>query len=134
DVVEIIEYDFGANARHGIERVLVTTQRYDDDHDRRYPLTVTSVSATDAPASYTVTDVGNGRERVRVGDPNRTITGRHAYTIEYRLDGVVNPHAGADELYWNATGHEWSVRIDHVDIEVRNAQGAERVACFAGAS
>src|SRR5262249_47981911 len=49
---ETITYDFGPNARHGIERILPTLVRYDDASDRRYPLTVVTVTAVDASAQY----------------------------------------------------------------------------------
>jgi uncharacterized membrane protein YgcG len=132
DFTEIIEYDFGVNARHGIDRILITTQRFDEQNDRRYPLDVIGVGATDASAAYAVSSVGNGRERIRIGDPNRTTSGSHAYTIRYRLDGVVNPQTGPDELFWNITGHEWGVPIDRVDVTVHVGGGATQLACFAG--
>lgn len=131
---ETIVYDFGPNARHGIERVLPTVVRYDDTNDREYPLTVITVSSPTAPADYSRTDIGGGRERIRIGDAARTITGVHAYTITYRLDAVVNPQPGDDELYWNAIGDEWRVPVDNVAVRVRVPGGAARIACFAGST
>ncbi len=129
---EVIQYDFGPNARHGIDRVLPTVQGYNDQNDRRYPLTVLSVTATNASGNYAVSALGSGRQRIRIGDAGHTVTGVHAYTITYRLDGVVNAQAGNDELYWNAIGNEWPVSIDRVDVRVHVPGGAARVQCFAG--
>ncbi len=129
---ETIEYDFGTNDRHGIERYLRTRMGYDHEHDRRYPLQVLDVTAVGASARYTVTAMGGGLERIRVGDPDRTVRGVHTYTLTYRLGGVVNAQPGDDELYWNMVGDGWSVPIDDVDVRVRSSAVATKVACFAG--
>jgi hypothetical protein len=131
DFVETIGYSFGSEQRHGIIREVVTGQRYDDERDRRYPLTVLAVTSPDSPSGYTLEE-GEGSTAIRIGDPDETITGRHNYQLAYRLDGVVNAQDGADELYWNVTGHDWDVPIDQVAISVHVPEGAERVACFAG--
>ncbi len=131
---ELIVYDFGPNARHGIDRVLPTLMGYDDTSDRSYPLTVVTVAAVDASARYSVSDVGRGRTRIRIGAADRTITGSHAYTITYRLDGVVNAQPGDDELYWNVIGDAWSVAIDRAEVRVHVPGGATRIACYAGAT
>lgn len=129
---ETIVFDFGTDVRHGIDRIIPTIVRFDDEHDRRYPLDVVTVTSPDAPAQYQVGDVGNGRTRVRIGDPARTITGSHTYVLTYRLGGVVNAQTGDDELYWNAVGDEWTVPIDAAIVRVTVPGGAARVACFAG--
>lgn len=132
EIREVLEYDFGSNRRRGIERLLVTTQRYDDDADRRYPLTVLDVEATAAPATYRVAALEGGVERIRVGDENTFVTGVHTYTLTYRLDGVVNAQPGDDELYWNVIGDRWQVPIEAVTVRVTVPGGATDVACFAG--
>ena len=55
------------------------------------------------PDQYEVEDAGNDK-RIKIGDPDRTITGRHTYTIDYRVEGTLNGFADHDELYWNAIG------------------------------
>lgn len=132
DFVERIGYSFGDKMRHGILRDLITAQRYDDERDRHYPLTVYEVSSPDSPSDYVIEDAGGGVERIRIGDPDIEITGRHNYELRYRLDGVVNAQDGADELYWNVTGHDWSVPIDSVSVTVQVPGGAERIDCFVG--
>jgi len=44
-VTETIAYDFGANLRRGILRDIPTRQRYDDRHDRVYPVEGVAVTA-----------------------------------------------------------------------------------------
>jgi hypothetical protein len=142
EFVERIVYDFGTNDRHGIDRILVTRQRVDVDLDgdgrddgkeRAYPLTVESVASPDAPDRYAVSDVGGGRERIRIGDPDETVTGAHEYVIRYRLDGVANAiHEDTDELYWNVTGSEWQVDIERVSVTVTTPTAVLDLVCFAG--
>jgi hypothetical protein len=85
--------------------------RYDDRYDRVYPLEVLGVwTSAQTPGEYTLEDVDNTL-RIRIGDPDRTITGQHDYRIVYRVQGALNGFADHDELYWNAIGADWEVPI-----------------------
>jgi len=56
---------------------------------------------------------GGGTDlRLRVGDPDRTISGIHVYTIEYSAVLGARYFEEWDELYWNVTGNGWEDRID----------------------
>ncbi|MGH2554621.1 MAG: DUF2207 domain-containing protein, partial [Actinomycetota bacterium] len=101
-VVEEIAYDFGGDQRHGIIREVPVRFRYDDRYDRVYPLDVLSVVGSEGtPDQYEVNKSGNLLQ-IKIGDPDRTITGPHTYTITYRVQGALNGFADHDELYWNA--------------------------------
>src|SRR5688572_27465579 len=77
-ITEDIEYDFGSEERHGIFRDIPTKLRYDDKQDRKYPLDVQSVTGSPGtPDEYKVEGVEGGRTRIRIGDEDRTISGRH---------------------------------------------------------
>ncbi len=64
--------------------------------------------------------------------PDRTITGRHGYTIVYRVEGALNGFADHDELYWNAIGTQWQVPIERASVKVSAPAAVGRVACYAG--
>jgi uncharacterized protein (TIGR04222 family) len=130
-ITETIDYDFGANERHGIFRDVPTRLIYDDTYDRVYRLEVESVTATGAPDDVEVTEEGISTH-IRVGDPDETVTGRHTYTIVYRVEGALNGFPDRDELYWNAIGTEWSVPIERAHALVRAPAAIPRVACFQG--
>jgi hypothetical protein len=133
-VVETIDYDFGSSERHGIYRDIPERLRYDDTFDRVYPIDVLSVEATGgAPADYEIEHT-DGLFRIRIGDPDRTVTGRHTYTISYRVEGALNGFADHDELYWNAIGDDWSVPIGRARVAVTAPADVRRTACFAGLS
>jgi Predicted membrane protein (DUF2207) len=133
-VRERIDYNFGAEPRHGIFRDVPVRLRYDDSRDRVYPMDVVSVHVSPGtPADYSVEGIDGGLERIRIGDPDRTITGEHTYEIVYRIRGALNGFADHDELYWNAIGTEWDVGIDRAIVRVDAPARVERAACFTGA-
>ena len=132
-VTETIDYDFGSSERHGIFRDIPTRLRYDDTYDRIYPLEVLSVSGSPGtPVQYVTEDSGGGTTRIRVGDPDRTITGQHTYAIAYRVGGALNGFPDHDELYWNAIGSDWPVPIDRATASVAAPGPIEGIACYAG--
>jgi uncharacterized protein (TIGR04222 family) len=131
-VRETIAYDFGPTARHGIVRTIPERFRYDGRYDRVEPIEVLSVSAGEGtPSQYRVERAG-ADVRIRVGDPDRTVTGRHTYVITYRVAGALNGFADHDELYWNATGNDTAVPVDRAEVEVRAPAPITAVACFRG--
>jgi uncharacterized membrane protein YgcG len=130
-VEETIAYDFGPNERHGIYRDVPTRFTYDDRYDRIYPLTVLDVSSDTAPDAHEVSEEGQ-LTRIRIGDPDRTITGAHTYRIEYRVEGALNAFDDHDELYWNAIGGRWEVPIERASVRVVAPADIQQVACFTG--
>jgi len=130
-IEETIAYDFGGDERHGIYRDVPTRFTYDDRYDRVYPLEVASVSSETAPDDYEVSTEGQ-LTRIRIGDPDRTITGAHTYRIAYRVEGALNGFDDHDELYWNAVGGRWEVPIERVSVRVQMPAAIEQVACFTG--
>ncbi len=101
-ITEAIDYDFGVAERHGLLREIP-----DLDPERGV-----RVSSATAP---TQTRIGFGAAPVvRVGDPDRTITGRHRYLLEYSLDTLVL----GDRFSWNAVGTGWDISISNAEIHV----------------
>jgi hypothetical protein len=137
-VNEVIDYDFGSQFKHGIFRDIPVRFDYPKkaDTDRVYEIDVESVKASEGtPAQYELEEYdegGIGYERIKIGDPDETITGEHTYDITYTVKGALNGFEDHDELYWNAIGHQWSVTIDSAAIEVRAPTDITQAACFAG--
>jgi uncharacterized membrane protein YgcG len=131
-VVERIAYDFDGTEHHGIFRDIPVRFRFDDRYDRLYRLHVLSVQGSaGTPDQYDVNKSGSELE-IKIGDPDRTITGLHTYTITYRIEGALNQFSDHDELYWNAIGTDWAAPIEHADVRVRIPADVQRIACFAG--
>jgi len=131
-VSEAIEYDFGTTARHGIFRDIPDRLTYDDRYDRVFPIHVVSVEGSAGTPTHYEIEHSGGLFRIKIGDPDRTITGVHVYVITYRVEGAMNGFADHDELYWNALGSSWPVPVDSVSVRVRAPAAVQRVACFAG--
>jgi uncharacterized membrane protein YgcG len=131
-ITEVIDYDFATNSRHGIFREIPVRLDYDSRYERIYPLDVISVEGSPGtPDQYTRETAGT-KERLKIGDPDETITGAHRYTITYRIDGALNGFDSHDELYWNAIGTEWPVPIEQATVRVTTPSDITDVACFGG--
>lgn len=114
EVTETIVYDFGANERHGMFRVLSTEppQPASKWYKSRFvTIDIESVQRDGEREPYTVTESGDA-VRIKIGDADRTLTGRHTYTLSYTLIGALSFGPDGTELYWNATGDQWEVPID----------------------
>ncbi|MGH2642180.1 MAG: DUF2207 domain-containing protein [Actinomycetota bacterium] len=131
EVTETIDYDFGSALRHGIFRTIPTRFHHDEVHDRVYPIDDVSVRSSTAPSDVEVSEEG-GSTVIRVGDPDVEISGRHTYTLTYRVAGALNAFDAHDELYWNAIGDEWQAPIENVRVVVHAPADVQRVACFQG--
>ena len=55
---------------------------------------------------------------VRIGDPNRLVTGEVIYTIRYRVARALRVYGEEVELFWNAIGTEWELPIAHAEVTV----------------
>lgn len=131
-ITEVIDYDFGANERRGIFRKIPERFRYDDVNERIYPIEVISVSGSPGTPDEYEELHENDYLVLKIGDPDKTITGRHRYEITYRVKGALNGFDDHVELNWNAVGNEWPVPIDNVEVSVTAPGDVTRVACFAG--
>lgn len=137
-VEETIVYRFGSSSgRHGIERQLVTREKWDADNDASYTLRHISVdSPTGHPDQFSKRTSKSGRQEtttIRVGDPDETISDPTAtYVLSYELLGTIRPQSGYDEFFWDATGFDWDATIKQVDITADVPGGAQDVSCFTG--
>ena len=131
-ITEVIDYDFGVTEHHGIFRDVPTRVHYDDTYDRVYPLTVESVSATGGASADYTTERDGSLTRIKIGDPEETVSGDHRYTIVYTVEGATNGFSDHDELYWNAIGDEWPVSIDDVTVQVEAPGDITDSLCFQG--
>ena len=116
-VEETIELTF-ERERHGIYREV--PYRYIDELGKksRTPITVISVR-NDAGGNwkYKVSRKG-GFINIRIGDPDRYVTGRQVYVISYRVENAVLFFDDHDELYWNVTGNAWKAPIRECSAEI----------------
>lgn len=133
-VTEKVTYDFGSNSRHGIFRD-IPVEYETDTGDRSITLDVESVKRDGNSEPYTISSQGNDK-RIKIGDPDKTISGKHTYAITYDVRGALNYFEEYDELYWNITGHGWDMPISQASANVRLPEPVVsdnmQASCYAG--
>jgi hypothetical protein len=136
NITESIAYDFGINQRHGIYREIPYKVNLDDDKKGILDMKVSSVKdETSANYKFSLSKESDNL-KIKIGDPNKLITGQKTYIISYVVSGAIRYFSDHDELYWNATGTSWPVPIDKVSVNVKiPAQGQiEKAICYSGAA
>jgi hypothetical protein len=131
-VTERIAYDFGTNHKHGIFRAIPTKVPFDNDNFRLYRVSDVRVTSPDGAPTDVSRSEAAGVTTLRVGDPDKTITGPHTYVLSYTVDGALNSFPDRVELYWNAIGTEWSVPIGAATVRVVAPAALTGQVCFAG--
>lgn len=136
DVRETIVVDF-LNDLHGIFRNIPYRFKTPDGGSASIPIEDVSVTLDGGLVPVSITK--NSKEVVaKIGDPDRTVVGRHTYVISYRARAAVNFFTDHDELYWNVTGDQWDQPLASVTATVHAPAGSEagtiKTACYTGES
>lgn len=133
-VTETITANF-PSARHGLYRTIPFRYQPSGQPVVAVPIAIEAVTQDGATIPYTVRPVG-GAVVVKIGDPGRTITGRHVYAIRYTAQAAVNFFSDHDELYWNVTGQDWPSDPAQVEAVVTVPAGVAatdlRATCYTG--
>ena len=80
---------------------------------------VQSDSAPDDIAERTpIFTTGSPGSRLKIGDPNTTITGRHRYRIDYALPRSELLPNDDETVEWDAVGTAWEVPIGRAEIHI----------------
>jgi hypothetical protein len=110
-IVETIGAEFH-RPRHGLYRDIPF--RYTDELGKKTvtPIRIFSVTDPSGNAWKYTTERTGGFVRVRIGDPDRFVTGRQVYVITYDAENGVLFFPDHDELYWNVTGNDWPAPIE----------------------
>ncbi|NDG29440.1 DUF2207 domain-containing protein, partial [bacterium] len=111
-VVESIDLTFSDN-NHGILRAIPNT--YKDNSLDISDITVTS--STGAPSQFSESS-SNGNTVLKIGDPNRTVTGKQNYTVSYTVSNVITFYDMHDEFYWDINGTEWLQSFEKVSMSL----------------
>ncbi|MGH9856554.1 MAG: DUF2207 domain-containing protein [Acidobacteriota bacterium] len=130
-VVETLQVDFRGLQKHGIYREIPYV--YESDGKKTYTeITVTDVLQNNKKAKYK-TSHSDGYVELKIGDSDKTISGKNSYTITYMVKGVLRGFSDHDELYWNVTGNEWPVPITKVAATVTLPKsGITKMTCYQG--
>lgn len=135
-VVETIAYDFGTDERHGIFRTLPVIKT--NEENKKFEVAVTGLEVSDPlGTSYTFVQSRDGDDlELKIGDPDKTITGKHTYIIRYTLGGALTYFEDHDEFYWNAFGTNWPTSISEGTFRVTLPENIPvedvQMECFTG--
>jgi uncharacterized membrane protein YgcG len=152
-VTELIDWDFGGQQQHGIVRDLIDRdpcvepaagqqaplEPCESGHDRRYRHDILSVERAEAeadqldfePEPWDSSHAGRAL-RLRIGDPDREVSGRFVYRLRYRVAGALTAYEDHDELFWDASGVSTAV-MEEVLVTVTLPEAVEVEAdCFEG--
>lgn len=117
EVIEKIDYHFD-QPKHGIFRKIPI--KYQDKDQKNFTLDLSNIKILDQNnhgVAFQKSESG-GDIVLKIGDPNKTVSGDNLYQIFYKVTGVINYFSDHDELYWNVTGNEWEVPIVRVLTKV----------------
>jgi uncharacterized membrane protein YgcG len=128
-IVERLNVTF-TDFNHGILRAI--PQSYKGHSLQLHINQVTSESG--APTKFS-TYGSNDNTVLKIGDPNRTVTGAQQYTIDYTISNVISFYNDHDELYWDVNGDQWQQPFEHVTATVHLPETVKMTSqpiCFSG--
>jgi uncharacterized membrane protein len=132
---ERIEYDFGSTQRHGIFRDIPIKYQTASGN---LNLSISDIYVIDQNGNpYQFDESFPGQNiQIKIGDPDKFVSGKKIYVINYKIKRAVNYFNDHDELYWNVTGNQWPVPIENSSAKVILPQKIKKdeiqAACFAG--
>ena len=123
-VTEIITVQAeGKKIKRGIYRDFPTEYRDHENRKHQVGFRLLGVSRNGRPEAHHTEKLSNGI-RIYIGQRNRILPpGEYRYTLTYETDRQLGFFADHDELYWNATGHDWGFPIDKAAVIVKLPQG-----------
>lgn len=136
NVEEQITYNFGEAQRHGIYREIPYKYKA---RGGNYTLEISDLTVSTGDdqryVPFQVSRTG-GNLVIKVGDPDKYVTGVNVYTIKYKVAGAINFFDSHDELYWDTTGDGWQVPMKNVSsvvtLPAATARDQIQTQCFAG--
>lgn len=135
-VVLDLDMDLGVEPNRGPYLSYMVRQRFDDTHDRAYPIPHVLASSETAPAKVQRSEKGGWLD-LRIGDPDRRdLVGRHTYRVRYVVDGLVNSAdvfgLPDDELFLDVIGDRWEIPLENLSVTVRGPAGVTAARCHTG--
>jgi hypothetical protein len=122
-----IEVDWRSQ-RHGIFRE-IGPLLLQQGVRRVYGFDVIADEADGSPWPYTREQSG-ANVRLKIGDPDRFVSGRQSYRISYRVRNALNL-SRPRRVYWNVNGFDWPVPARATSAVVRLPAGWAGT-CFEG--
>jgi uncharacterized membrane protein YgcG len=119
---------------HGIHRIIPIEYPGPDGTNYELFLTVQSITDGEGGKLKHESSVSHGSRDLKIFIPNAVDTNR-TVEITYRVRNGTRFFPDHDEFYWNVTGNDWPVPIDHAAATMRfpeAASGSLRAQAFTG--
>ena len=119
---------------HGIYRKIPIEYPGPDDTGYKLYLHVMSVTNGEGQDLKYDSSVSDGERNLKIFIPD-AVDATRTVVITYQVSNGMRFFADHDEFYWNVTGNDWPVPIDHASATVRfpeNAAGSLRAQAFTG--
>ncbi len=126
-ILERIDYNFDTEYKHGIYRnikvgnITIQPQEVSLHSEANYPYT---------------TSLSNGVLTLKIGSPDKTITGSNIYELRYLAKNALRYFSDQDQFYFNVTGNEWTVPIEKTTATVILPEGVShngiQLTCYTG--
>ena len=132
-VIETIKVDFGLLQKHGIYRTIPI--KYKDKLGNNLDIRFQLIKVTDGTG--TLLNIAeqtyeNENVKIKIGDPDQTISGEQTYVIVYQVNRVITELKDSAEFYWNVTGNQWFVPILKASATVSAPEKSlQNTICFA---
>ena len=96
---------------HGFLRYI--PYRYHDKYGniRNIKIDVESITFDNGQSVPYSKSNSSGYVELKIGDASRTVTGKYAYKVNYKVWGAINYFDNEAEFYWNVTGDKWQMPI-----------------------
>lgn len=130
-IVETIDVDFLTLEKHGIYRDIPYI--YEANGQKTYSEIDSDKILQNGKKAKVSKSRSDGYVRLKIGDADKTISGKNIYEIQYRVKGVLRGFPEHDELFWNVTGNNWPVEIKKAQASVSLPDaGFKKITCFEG--
>lgn len=133
-VTQIIDYEFGAPGRPGIELDVLTREPWDSSRDALYPVDDVQVeSPTGAAVRVSQRMVqdedGVAQMRLRIGDPAHPTDLRETYVVRYTLSDATQAQPAYDEFVRDVSSGGFDAPVARARVQVTAPGGAQNVRC-----
>ena len=135
-IEEKIDVDFGSEEKHGLVRE-ITYKKINQDGDRmKLGIDILEIKDQQGNEYRFSTDKIKDYIELKIGDPNKLITGQQTYVIKYRISGGLTYFSDHDELYWNLSGNYWNYPIESFNSRIKLPEGTNvenlKYLCYEG--
>lgn len=142
DASETIAYNYDGQEKSGFSRFLPL--KYQDLDGTNFKANYSHINVSDEngnpykfeTAKQENKDEANSYLEIKIGDPNRVVTGTKIYVIKYHLRNAIKYFSDHDQLFWNITGKKWPVYVKYPTVKIYLPQKVDREEiskdCFIG--